>query len=222
MKVNLIENFLSWQGEGPSAGKLMLILRFKTCSRKVPCYFCDTQVKMKALQEAEYTLNQIQATVSRTKCGIMVTGGEPTFEENYRQTYTLLTRLKYPLANVETNGYNLVKLAGEVSRRNVQFVWSPKIFSDEELIWSLALVEKIVEDNRIFIKLVAPTLKKYEISFLDSVLNKKEIDIRDRIYLMPEGKTREEIIKNAPHVLELCQSYSVNFSSRNHLIFGFV
>ena len=32
-KIKLIENFLSWQGEGPDSGRQMVILRFKRCSR---------------------------------------------------------------------------------------------------------------------------------------------------------------------------------------------
>ena len=43
--VKLIENFQSYQGEGPDMGQAMIILRFKTCNLK--CVWCDTSVKMR-------------------------------------------------------------------------------------------------------------------------------------------------------------------------------
>ena len=44
-RINLIENFVSWQGEGPDSGQAMIILRFKNCN--LNCPWCDTKVKMR-------------------------------------------------------------------------------------------------------------------------------------------------------------------------------
>ena len=60
-QVRLIENFVSWQGEGPDSGTTMIILRFKTCDRK--CSWCDTSVKMRISSEAPYNLSDIQKTI---------------------------------------------------------------------------------------------------------------------------------------------------------------
>ena len=54
-KIKLIENFLSFQGEGPDSGRIMMILRFKRCNRVeagTPCYYCDTRVKMRISMQA--------------------------------------------------------------------------------------------------------------------------------------------------------------------------
>ena len=43
--INLIENIITWQGEGPDCGQRMLLLRFKECDRveeKRPCPWCYT------------------------------------------------------------------------------------------------------------------------------------------------------------------------------------
>jgi len=55
LEVKLIENFVSWQGEGPDSGKTMIILRFKTCDRN--CSWCDTTVKMRITAEAPHKLS---------------------------------------------------------------------------------------------------------------------------------------------------------------------
>jgi hypothetical protein len=39
---------------------------------------------------------------------------------------------------------------------------------------------------------------------------------------MPEGVTRKDLIKNAPDVFDVCEKYNLSFSSRNHMIFGFI
>ena len=63
--VRLIENFVSWQGEGPDSGRTMIILRFKTCNLR--CSWCDTSVKMRISAEAPYSLEDIQATIRTTR-----------------------------------------------------------------------------------------------------------------------------------------------------------
>jgi hypothetical protein len=43
-----------------------------------------------------------------------------------------------------------------------------------------------------------------------------------RIWLMPEGTTRSELIKKAEKVFDVCEKYGFSFSSRDHIIYGFV
>jgi len=58
--VKVIEAINTFQGEGIDSGKRCLLLRFKYCSRKIPCYFCDTQVKLRILEEMDISLDHIQ------------------------------------------------------------------------------------------------------------------------------------------------------------------
>jgi hypothetical protein len=39
---------------------------------------------------------------------------------------------------------------------------------------------------------------------------------------MPKGTNRADLIKNAGPVFDACEKYNFNFSSRDHIIFGFV
>jgi len=38
------------------------------------------------------------------------------------------------------------------------------------------------------------------------------------IYLMPQGETREALIKNIPETLDMCTQYGFGFSNRDHII----
>ena len=95
--VRLIEFFnWTWQGEAEDSGKKMLLLRFKHCNRAhgyleknglTACHFCDTLVKMNVIQEAEYSIKDIQTAIEANNLAVMISGGEPGFGLNL-QSYS--------------------------------------------------------------------------------------------------------------------------------------
>ena len=97
--VMLIESIFTFQGEGPDVGKPMQLLRFKRCNNSCP--WCDTQVKMRVFQESEHSLRSIQEVINDKNCGMLITGGEPTFNLNLNQTISLINEVTAPLYNVE-------------------------------------------------------------------------------------------------------------------------
>lgn len=219
--VKLIENFVTWQGEGPDSGKSMIILRFKTCNLKCP--WCDTSVKMRITAESEHRMVDIQKTIEKKSCGILITGGEPTVDRHYNDTLSLLNGLLYPIANVESNGYNLYKLITEtIPSKNVNFIYSPKIFSKEDMEEALKMTDLIYLHKNVHIKIVWDGGGLIE-NFIEKIfLAYPNLNWEQRIWLMPEGVTKKELLSNAPEVFDICEKYNLNFSSRNHIMFGFV
>ena len=218
--VRLIENFCSFQGEGPDIGKTMLILRFKKCNRN--CMWCDTKVKMRISNEANYPLSEIQEIINEKNAGLLITGGEPTFRENFNQTVALLNELKYPSANVETNGFQLEKMLKQVNYNgNIKFMYSPKIFSVPDLKEAYELTEQIQNFTNVYFKVVFED-NDFIHSYLQFISNNKTIMSTQRVYLMPEGTTRVDILRSAPAVFDACEKYKVGFSSRTHIMYGFV
>lgn len=218
--VKLIENFCSYQGEGPDSGQAMIILRFKTCNRKCP--WCDTAVKMRISAEAPYQLSDIQETIYKTRSGLLITGGEPTVARHILETAMLLNELEYPIANVETNGYDLISLYETVkSEKNVHFIYSPKLFHSDDLEIAMELTDRIIKHDNIFIKVVYEDeiLVRNYLEYLTSIIDKSKCH---KVWLMPEGVNRPDLIKNSEIVFDACEKYKFNFSSRNHIIFGFV
>lgn len=219
-KVNLIECINTWQGEGPDSGKRMLLVRFKKCNKK--CSWCDTLVKMRAEQEFEFSLQRLQEIISSENVGLMITGGEPTFGKQLEQTIAMLNYLNYPYANVETNGCKLKELMDKINTppNNVKFIYSPKIFSDEDYEIELETLKAIYDDPRLYVKLVYDNKHNYLIhDFLEEII---KLGINNKVYLMPKGSTREELLKSAPEVFDAAEKYKVGFSSRTHLMYGFV
>jgi organic radical activating enzyme len=218
--VRLIENFTSWQGEGPDSGRTMIILRFKSCNLKCP--WCDTRVKMRVSAEAPYLLSDIQETINERRAGILVTGGEPTVQRHFDEALLLLNELEYPIANVESNGYNLEELVLKSNPlKNIEFMYSPKIFSDAIMKEEMKLSDRLFKYDNVYFKIV------WEDGFVDSYCEwlSKQVEgtsVGDRIWLMPEGVTRADLIRNSEKVFDVCEKYKFNFSSRNHIIYGFV
>jgi organic radical activating enzyme len=220
-KVTLIENFRSFQGEGPDMGKAMIILRFKTCN--LSCKWCDTAVKMRISAEAPHDLDDIQKTINETKAGILLTGGEPTIKRHFNEAVLILNELNYPFANVESNGFHLKELIEAVDpSKPVKFMYSPKIFSQKDAEEAMEKTKELLPFEKLFIKVVYEKedyMDRY-CKFLSKEVN--DISQSERVFLMPEGITRADLLRNAPVVFDAAEKYKFNFSSRMHIIYGFI
>ena len=225
IKIKAIEKIVTYQGEGFDAGERMLLIRTKNCDRvveaKSPCEFCDTLKKMQTGKEEEHSLDELQQVLYSEYAGLLITGGEPTFSYHFQDTLDMLTYLDYRFANVESNGFaldELIRLAP--SYKNIRYVFSPKIFSDDDLRKAIKTIVNVGYLPNLLFKIV---IEKNENKHLNLFLNYllKQKNFNDRIYLMPEGKTGEEIIKNSKKCISLCDLYKVNFSSRDHVIYNF-
>lgn len=228
--IKLIENMTTWQGEGPNAGKRVVLLRFKECDRVVhknPCPYCDTLVKMRISANADYDYEDIQKELDSKKCGMLLTGGEPTYESNFNSTVYILSGLEYPFIDVESNGYQLEGLIVFINSlnlsKNINYMFSPKFFTKEELNKTIDQTNKLVglmKLNNIFIKIVYDENNPLIEEYLDFLSTKEGIN--SNVYLMPEGKNKEEILKNCPRVFDACEYYNFNFSGREHIMYDFI
>ena len=219
--VNLIENFQSYQGEGPDMGKAMIILRFKTCNLKCP--WCDTSVKMRISAEAPHKLSDIQNVINETRSGLLITGGEPTVPKHIDDAVMLLRDLNYPIANVESNGFDLEQLIERApqSSKEIHYMFSPKIFTEEDYDWAVEKAKILMDNNNVYFKIVYednPLINDF-CTWLSGQLTLYQ---SYKVWLMPEGTTRADLIRNSSAVFDACEKYRFNFSSRSHIIYGFV
>ena len=218
--VRLIENFVSWQGEGPDSGQAMIILRFKSCNLKCP--WCDTAVKMRISAEAPHLIEDIQSTVYDRRAGLLITGGEPTVDRHIKETAMLLNEIDYPVANVESNGYKLEELIKMVDpSKNIHYVYSPKFFSRSDFEEAVEKTKTFLKNPQVFIKVVYEDRDVVK-AYLQWLSTEITPDKSQKVWLMPEGITRSDLIRNAEGVFDACEQYKFNFSSRSHIIFGFV
>jgi 7-carboxy-7-deazaguanine synthase len=223
----LIECISTWQGEGPDTGQRMLLTRFKHCN--LACDWCDTKVKMRVQNESNHYIEDLQHILRVDLSGLMITGGEPTMNRHYSDTLEMLNTMIYPVANVETNGCNVLGLIEEVSPlKNVKYIVSPKFPGEKEYDYNIERFKRINTDQ-VYIKLVVvpqfglkPTEETLRtLSFLEYIIRDRIINRRN-IYLMPYGIDREEILKYSPSIFELAERFKINISTRMHIMYDFV
>ena len=97
---------------------------------------------------------------------------------------------------------------------------SPKIFNSADLKEYTTLIDNpIIKDNpNVYIKLVYEQ-RDLLTKFLDYLVS---INFDNhRIFLMPEGTTKQVLLDHAPMVFDAAEKYKVNFSSREHIIYDF-
>jgi len=99
------------------------------------------------------------------------------------------------------------------------YVLSPKLFTDDDLKFYYNLVTNIKDNENVIIKIVCED-REYIHKFMN-YLTEIKFDM-NRVWLMPEGATRDELIKNSPFVFDMAEKYSTNFSSRDQVIYGFI
>jgi len=230
-KLKLVEVFNTYQGEGIDAGRQMTIVRFRECDRVMnakACPFCDTMIKMRISAEAEYDFEIINNMVKKTG-GLMITGGEPGYSNNLEVTKILLSECCWDIVNIETNGCNINELISFINEleknhsydisKTIRVMYSPKFFNSDEVRDEIIKTKEIINDPHLYIKVVDTGDELIKEYLHEIVLLSKR---KDQIWVMPEGTNRDNLIKNSSHTMDIIEEYGVNFSSRNHIIFGFV
>ena len=96
VKVN--EIFYSIQGEGTHTGMPAVFIRLSGCN--LQCDYCDTQHQV----GEDKTIEAILTAIKGYKCSnVVLTGGEPTIQENFRDLCNELFVANYNIY-LETNG----------------------------------------------------------------------------------------------------------------------
>ena len=221
--VPIAEIFLSIQAEGKSLGKPSIFVRFWGCNLR--CRFngqnCDTPYaviteKDKSAMMTEQELTDRIKTYKPIK-HIVWTGGEPMlYQEFIGNIMKILYQSEGYTSEIETNGTIYCEPLTAVSID--QFNISLKLKSSNQ--------EDGYDDKRINYKNISsyPAGKsnfKFVIASIDDIAEVLTLHSRFNsvpVYLMPQGMTREEIIQNAPYVVELCLKRGFNYSPREHIM----
>lgn len=100
----VIEQFVSLDGEGPTAGELAYFVRFQGCNLR--CSWCDTAYSWDATVPARWqSTQQIYASVKASGIGnVTLTGGEPLAQQDILALLRLLAQDKAMSVHIETNG----------------------------------------------------------------------------------------------------------------------
>lgn len=225
------------QGEGQLVGTPSILVRTSTCNLRCKWgeNFCDTPFSSwKPETTLRLTPTQILEEVTKLNPQgkikhIILSGGEPTIQPE-------ITELLYKLGGyyhttIETNGTKVlpdnigVPLTAPVFADNILFSISPKLASSVPVGTPF---EKMHQRERIqpdILKLLTSQWAFYLKFVITSVDDLKEVRLlqdslkisSERIYLMPEGITPEQVRSKALWVAELCKQEGYRYSPRLHL-----
>lgn len=223
------------QGEGRLVGVPSILVRTSLCNLR--CQFsggnlCDTwftswKPETNNNMSVQAILDKVDALAGTTYKHVILSGGEPTIQKEFAELVAKLS-CKYHVT-IESNGTNLVDMSQqpyEYDTRNILFSISPKLKSSVPFGTPF---EKLHDSKRINLKSLESLLGVYD-SYLKFVVCTPEdltevLSIQqqlrvdsDRIYLMPEGITKEQVESKHSMIMDLCQKYGFRFSTRLHIL----
>ena len=222
----------SIQGEGVTAGQPAAFLRLQGCM--LDCKYCDTKkirdkgnlysyTELFGLMETKLDGSFYGSLSNRFEDGqhLVITGGSPLKQQQrligFLQTFIQEFGFK-PFIEIE----NECTIFPEVELMQLVDVWnnSPKLENSGNpyLIRYKPGVIKMLSclNNSWFKFVITNGVDDWQEIFTNYLLPghiKQE-----QIVLMPQGRTRKEILKNAPAVIDLAVKMNVRFSLREHII----
>lgn len=244
MGLNLVESFLSIQGEGASSGKLALFLRFAGCNLRCKGFGvskispktgeeltgCDTirAVYTSHFKYDHLTSEEILAIVKKydknlhQKPIVVITGGEPLLHYKNEDFINLVRNLldeNYEV-HFETNGTIKIDFDKFEFYKNCTFAISVKLSPSGE--------NKAKRINKAALKAIKTNAKE---SFYKFVINEEAVksglaqneifeilEICDNdVFCMPQGYDKISLEKNAKSVVEFCIKFGFNYTDRVHI-----
>jgi len=207
---NIVEKFLSIDGEGPSSGELATFIRFQGCNLR--CSWCDTTYSWDKKSICEVlNAKEIYDYIKETDAiNVTLTGGEPLIQENIDELLTLLN-IDYNLKiHIETNG--AVDIEPFKKRyKNISYIVDFKLpsskMSDKMNLNNL----KVVEENDVYkfvvgsnddLQMAYDIIGKYDLTskclvYLSPVLG--NIDMQEIVEFMKENKLNKVRLQTQLH-----------------------
>lgn len=210
--LQVTEIFYSIQGEGASCGRATAFIRLGGCT--LGCQWCDTKYSWRGgpLWEEQRILDTVAGFPARR---VVVTGGEP-FEQDIASLLQGLGQAGFTI-EIETAGFAplaRVQCASLAQQLNV----SPKLANS-----GVPYARRI---HLPVLRFLRDTGKAYFKFVIDAPQDVTEVDALvttlsltpDRVLLMPQGLTAQEILAKSQWLVEECKQRGYGYSPRLHIL----
>lgn len=162
---NIIEKFLSIDGEGPNSGLLSTFIRFQGCNLR--CSWCDTAYSWNEDGITEVlSSEELYAYIkANNTINVTLTGGEPLIQKGINEFLEILNADKNLKVNIETNGAVDIKPFKE-RFKNINFILDYKLPSSKMTEKMLLSNIDIVDYNDVYKFVIGSKIdldKAYEI-----------------------------------------------------------
>lgn len=202
----LNEIFYSIQGEGLNAGKPAIFVRFGGCNLK--CAFCDSRFTWHKTENDNHEVEIAEVFAEIRKypdCKhIVITGGEPMLQQDVISA----TRREFPdyYIEVETNGSQECRCYDDVNLFTVSY----KTSNSGNAAYGL----KTANDKCVYKFVIR---RKDDFDEIEAIIQQYQLP-PEKVFLMPEGVTRDEILRKHQFVADFCAQSGYNFSTRLHIL----
>ncbi|GJM06901.1 MAG: 7-carboxy-7-deazaguanine synthase [marine bacterium B5-7] len=232
----ICESFYSIQGEGPSMGTPALFLRLAGCNLQCPGFSyrhpetgehlgCDTkhvwrQGKLRSFDDI-LAFWETKTWLDKLAQGahLVISGGEPLMQQTPLLAFILAlkTRIPHVFIEIETNATQA--MATPLIPHLNQINASPKLKCSgepaEKRYLQHVLTQYAAATQCVF-KFVVQTSE--DVSEIDRDFVTPLNLSPDRIWLMPEGGTKDAIMEKSPWIIELCKQRGFRFTTRLHIL----
>jgi 7-carboxy-7-deazaguanine synthase len=214
------EIFHSLQGEGFLAGIPSVFMRLAGCPLR--CRWCDTKYAWDNEGGNEYSIEEIVQTVQQWPCKfIVITGGEPMINSDLPE---LVQELKASDRHItiETAGIafipdlacDLMSISPKLSNSTPA---DPKLAANHENSrLDIAVLRRLIDNYGYQLKFVVDS--QDDLAEIQQTIEKLGNVDSEKIMLMPQAATRDELLAKSPMVAEMCKHTAFAFSQRLQLL----
>ena len=220
--MRISEIFYSLQGEGFLAGIPSVFVRLAGCPLR--CRWCDTKYAWDKTKGTDYAVDEIVRTVQQWPCKfVVITGGEPMIDPD-RPINTEMPSLVQKLKEIgkhitiETAGISflpgmscdLMSISPKLSNSTPNDPELVKIHEDSRL--DIAVLRALIDGYSYQLKFVVDSEKDLP-EIQQTIEEIGNVDL-EKVMLMPQAKTRDELLAKSPMVAEMCKQTGFAFSLR--------
>lgn len=209
MKIN--ELFYSLQGEGFLAGVPSVFVRLAGCPLR--CRWCDTAYAWQESSGVDRTTEFIVESLNRWHARhVVVTGGEPLLNEDGSPRAGLDEMLQAMKAagkhiTIETAGIAYVSSLPcdlmSISPKLGNAFGTAAMGEAEDLVYSRHAVRELIEHYDYQLKFVVEG--KEDLPEIESLLMDVGGVPREKVLLMPQARTRQELLEKSVEIAKLCE-----------------
>lgn len=181
---NIVEKFLSIDGEGPTSGQLATFIRFQGCNLR--CSWCDTTYSWDKESTSEtLSANEIYNYIKENKVtNITLTGGEPLMQENIDELLELLNLDDNLNIHIETNGSVNIEpfKKRHTTNNNISYIVDFKLPSSS-MSNKMELRNLEIVDNNDVYKFVVGNSEDLQVAY--DIISKYDLTSKCLVYLSP-------------------------------------
>ncbi len=214
MRVN--EIFYSLQGEGFLAGVPSVFIRLAGCPLR--CRWCDTKYAQDPTAGEEYSIAEVVEKANHWRFEhVVITGGEPTIQKDLPQlTRELKAAGKH--ITIETAGIayipdmpcDLMSISPKLSNSMPADAKLAAMHEDSRL--DIAVLGELIDHHDYQLKFVVDSVN--DLPEIQETLEKMDhVDVQ-KVMLMPQAATKDELLAKSPMVAEMCKMVGFAFSQR--------